>query len=225
MFGNSSPTARDQFEQELYSKWQAQWNSSAPPYAGHSEAEEIFLRFFQVVYNESKAKSKKNRKKNFFYKKIFIGCLFLLAVSLAAIPCLAIKSALMKNLPISIGVLTFLDAQVLLAGGTFLFALYKLISVKKYQETWTRHSRTVYQYQLAMMHYLLGSFPAENSPSGSGEAAGRDGLSEQSGLRNAFKDQIFQIASGNLQKFSHNMEEKEKDLMEGFSELRKAAGP
>ncbi|MCI8809133.1 MAG: hypothetical protein HFF84_03230 [Oscillibacter sp.] len=213
MSGNRNPTARDQFAQELYSKWQAQWNSDRPPNSKNSDAEGIFLRFFQVVYEETKVKCEKNRKKNFFFKGMFILFFLFLALFLIVIPCYAIKSSLV---PVSISTLTFLDTQILLVGGILLLAIYNHISVRKYQETWTRHSRTLYQYQLAMIYYLLGSFPAEDSPSRNEEPPSPDGFSGKSMLRKAFMDQIFQIAGGNLKKFSNNMEKNEKDLMEAI---------
>ncbi|MCI8399271.1 MAG: hypothetical protein HFF90_07710 [Oscillibacter sp.] len=192
--------------------WKNQWRKDTGEISG---AETVFLDFFEVVYNETKEKSKQNRQKNFMVKNTFIGCLFLLAVSLVVIPYYAIAR---KSL-ISINDLTFLNAQILLVGGTFLFAIHKIISVKKYQETWSRHSRTLYKYQLTMMYYLLGSLPAQISQPANECPSDQSDRSNKLKLRKIFIDQILQIADGNLQKFSHNMEENEKDLMEGVREF------
>lgn len=226
MFWKNVPTEGERFRQELYHKWEIQWGIDISTCEQDSEAERLFMDFFKTIYHETEAKSEKNRRMNFVFKGLFILCLFLISASLVVVPCLAIAgkfaipiSNATEEHTVTIADLTFLNAQIFLAGGTLLFAINKIINVKKYQKTWVRHSSALYKYQLAMFYYLLGSIPAKNFSSDGIQTPNPDNSPESLRLRNAFKERVFEILGGNLQKVSYNLEKREKDLMEDLREF------
>ena len=138
MFWKNVPTEGERFRQELYHKWEIQWGIDISTCEQDSEAERLFMDFFKTIYHETEAKSEKNRRMNFVFKGLFILCLFLISASLVVVPCLAIAgkfaipiSNATEEHTVTIADLTFLNAQIFLAGGTLLFAINKIINVKK----------------------------------------------------------------------------------------------
>lgn len=85
----------------------------------------------------------------------------------------------------------------------YLLYLGRKADVDKYQETWARHSHTLYQYQRVMMYYIL-DLPLKE-------------LNSEFEFSTLNNDQIFmliilQIMNGNINKFVNNMETKEETL-------------
>ena len=88
---------------------------------------------------------------------------------------------------------------------TALLAINKWLNIKKFQEAWARHTYTMYQYQYLMLCYL-------------DRLIFSDGSSFET--REAFKLCAIHIMEKNIEKFTKNMEEKEKNLVEDLFSLK-----
>lgn len=182
----------------LYQIWKEVWKMEAKKISREiiGNKEDLFCELFENAYYFAKNEKSVNKKKNFKGKGIFF------IVLLGGILAYSVLSILDAFSSISI---TFIDkTEVLL--GLFLIALIigKWLDVKKYQETWVRHSQQEYLIEKEMLLFLY-----------------RMGPYQESKRALIFMERIVEIWDANEQKFVQNMENKEKNLLEVFDYIKK----
>lgn len=174
-------------KRKILKTWEDEWNNLPP--LENKEYDEIFLAFFKDNYDYIQYKKKTNKFKNFLWKDLF---LLILAVGTI----IFLKEAfhffiIEENSLIVTGTgVVFLIVTLLSA-----VLIVKWIDVKKYQETWARHSLHKYLLEQEMLRFILN---IEN-------------------YNRVDKKRIFVVAvqkiwEENQKKFTDNMTEKEKDL-------------
>lgn len=177
----------EESKRKILKTWEDEWNNLPP--LENKECDEIFLAFFKDNYDYIQYKKKANKFKNFLWKDLF---LLILAVGTI----IFLKEAfhffiIEENSLIVTGTgVVFLIVTLLSA-----FLIVKWIDVKKYQETWARHSLHKYLLEQEMLRFILN---IEN-------------------YNRVDKKRIFVVAvqkiwEENQKKFTDNMTEKEKDL-------------
>ncbi len=158
--------------------------------------EDVFLQLFIDNYIYVLSKKKKNKRKNFFWKGMFVAVVALGFIGLLALLCFQIKNG--KNtLPVLAENSLCLLVLVLLCG-----AIAKWMDIKKYQETWTRHSDHLHLLNNEMLLFIYGKKPYHKDD-----------------RKQVFMDRIMGIWESNQQKFSENMK-KESTLMDIFKHLK-----
>lgn len=140
---------------KIYDKWKADWKK------GEKKEEEEFVSMFEYDYKYSCEKAKKNRKMNFrikflsFIPFILVTFLYLMGMIIYNISLLNASSDFSEfvkkmNWKISIyGTIFYVVAVVLT------IVILKWLDVKKYQETWSRHSAHQFAIEMEMIRYLL----------------------------------------------------------------------
>jgi len=198
-------------QDSLFQRWQECWRDHTQRDLGDSleshPEEKLFLDVFKESYQDSVKKSEKNRINNFKFKGWFLNLLkmwicFQLLLFIGAV-CAALKMPFLHNTSLSDFVTLSMLLFILFA--TALLAINKWLNIKKFQETWARHTYTMYQYQQLMLCYL-------------DRLTFSDGSSFET--REAFKLCAIHIMEKNIEKFSKNMEEKERNLMEDLFSLK-----
>lgn len=180
--------AVDQAEKKLYAEWEVLWKKEC-------KDDEIFLELFKANYNFVLVHSKTNRNKNFFFKGLFSAMIFIAyAINF---------NILFMNQELKVwmvlNVVVFLGFSLGLAK-----SIEKWIGIKKFQETWVRHSTTRHQMLFEMYKYIVRMDPYERWESG-------DMLSDKERVL-LFKKRILKIWQGTQQKFEENMLGKEEKL-------------
>lgn len=189
-------------ESDLYSKWQEKWQSQ----------EDVFVQFYKASYEYSRMKRDYNKKRNFQYKKIFIIVLLILTG-------LFIWDVMSDNkwmqrcrlLRIPIDFKGCILEKIILFGGIVLIAaiVNKWIDINKYQETWVRHSKTVNRLNSEMLKYVEEIGPYEQPFQW-----------QEDQRRTIFIKSVLKIWNDNSEKFTDNMENKEKELMDVFEYIK-----
>ncbi|MFQ7309331.1 MAG: hypothetical protein ACLROY_12115 [Mediterraneibacter sp.] len=193
--------AEEQLEnskKEVYIKWREMWENQIIENAGDitlsmKDGQELFKELFETNYKYIKNKAKYNKIKNFRRKYLFIGIL------LAGIVLYIVFA--IYNLFNGGGQVQILieNGVVFVLTGLLCIIVSKILDIKKYQETWVRHSRHQYLLEKEMIKYVC-----RLSPYG-------DRNRNEEFIKNSLK-----IWDGNHQKFVENMENKEKNLIEGL---------
>lgn len=181
-------------ELDLIDEWSKVWNQNALVDC-EGNINNYFFHTFINGYREIEEKKDKNKNLNIAWKFAFI--LTMLAYGIFI--CYYIKKNISK---ISIMSWTIF-ALVLFVLILLCSAISKWIDVKKYQETWVRHSNHLHLLDNEMLLFLYGMEP-------------------YNGNRNeeVFMKRIMNIEDKNQQKFSDNMENKEKEMMDIFDKLK-----
>lgn len=182
---------------ELFEEWKKQWETQT----GNNKLDTFFSLFSSVYWYVWYSKEI-NKDKNFRVKRVFlfipiVGVLMCFACFIRNIFCEGNSqlSDLMENglLIISLILLTFLGVII-----------SKWLDIKKYQETWARHSWHLHMMEMEMLRFIDHFEPYNNMDS-----------------KITFAERIIKIWDMNEEKFVHNMEDKEKGLMDVYSELKK----
>lgn len=180
----------DEAQTKLYQEWQKKWSSERGK--GKSMQNDMFLSLYHTTYNYTKAKVKVNKGMNFLIKGAFvIVLLFGLTITL--------KHVVQSQTVFTVVRDTISFALVIWACGI----VSKWNDIKKYQETWVRHSVHLYRMNQEMIKYVEVMAPY------------KEGISEYN--EKLFVKKILEIWAGNQEKFVDNMEKGEKELMDIFS--------
>lgn len=189
----------------LYSEWKRQWCA----YERNGDIKDIFFELFTKTYDETNRKMHENNNNNRKWKRNFLGVVLsypVLRILLAVINgivevtgCTCILISFISSVGSSLSVpsdhfLGFLGSFVI----WFILAtvIAKWLDIKKYQETWVRHSDHKHLLDSEMMKYVYKLEPY---------------VGEASRIR--FIEETMKIWDKNQQKFSSNMM-KEKPLVD-----------
>ena len=185
---------------DILNAWESEWNKNAP--IGQKSVEkDLFYNLFRYTYDEAVRKKDFNRERNFTCKLGFviviagwIFCCFLYFMCKVLSGCY--MGDTLKEL-ISTGV--FLILLMLICG-----AISKWVDVKKYQETWSRHSRHIHLLEKEMLLFIYQLKPYDTFR-----------------REETFVLRVMEIWDGNQNRFCENMENKEKELMDVFDRVIK----
>lgn len=189
-------------ENEIYSQWKEIWKKECADTGKaicsiETSAKKLFLDKFDEAYSYVIEKDKYNKKMNFRMKTLFL-CIF--SVGIVSCIIFEIWSAFFSQNIV----------QNLIQNGLLLFAVFlvamivgKWIDMKKYQETWIRHSEHKHMLEREMLLYIL-----KLEPYHVGDA------------ETIFMERTIQIWDANHKKFVDNMENKEKDMMDIFEYIQ-----
>lgn len=181
---------------KIYENWTCVWKRDL----GNPTVTDDFTELFLANYEYVKLKAKHNKDKNFFYKYLFLG---VLVVALICYGVFFIWNLLFGTSKIE----AVLENGIILLLAVFLCNwVSKWLDIRKYQETWARHSQHKFKIDMEMLLYVCGM-----EPYNSGDTV------------DTFKRRITEIWNGNHKKFVKNMETKEIPMMQGidFSVLKK----
>lgn len=188
-------------QKELLYKWKSVW---APPKdAWGLPEDDIITQYVIVSYCTSCSKAVQNKDKNFKRKDEFIDLVY----SILILECIALISALASGAfqDAGSGLITGLVFLSIFQAGAF-YATGKQISVRKYQETWARHSYTFGKMQAEMILYLYSLPPYK-------------GL-EENKKKERFIRNFLEIQEDNQKKFVDNMETKEENILDIAEKLK-----
>ncbi|MCI9081233.1 MAG: hypothetical protein HFI70_02725 [Lachnospiraceae bacterium] len=179
-------------KRKLFQEWTNKWLDET-----EGEDLDIFFNLFKSVYQYTLCVSERNKHQNFKWKKFFLIILFVLWGWYAVLFMITYSKNHAK--------LSALAEQGL--GMILLVLLCSIIAewpnIKKYQETWARHSWQIQKMEAEMMRFVSGIEPYHR---------------QNKCLK--FMEKILEIWDQNEEKFVHNMEEKEKELMDVFHNIK-----
>ena len=197
----------------LFQCWQERWSDHTQRDLGDSlenhPEEELFFGTFKESYQTSIKKSEENRINNFKFKgwflNLFKAWICIQSLLFIGAVCVVLKIPLPFLINTALSDLVTLAMLLFILFATALLAINKWLNIKKFQEAWARHTYTMYQYQYLMLCYL-------------DRLIFSDGSSFET--REAFKLCAIHIMEKNIEKFTKNMEEKEKNLVEDLFSLK-----
>lgn len=181
-------------KQWIFDQWKEEWN---PNY--ETREREPFYKLFKYDYKDTCKKIRRNKKNNFKMKFISMLPFIILVI-------LFLSGTLIYNIHILFSVKNFgefleknnwsftIFSTALYAVAIILTVVAaKWIDVKKYQETWIRHSNHKYFIDMEMYKFI-------------------ERIDEYSGMerRENFKRNIMKTWDKNQKKFSENMKNEEK---------------
>lgn len=183
-------------DKQLYKKWYELWKATA-------QGQDMeFADWFEKIYKEVGVKYRYNERKNFAFKLLYV-IILLLFVCGVAIFCIWNISLETKNL------YTMVENSILfILLSILLHSVAKWIDIKKYQETWARHSKHLYLLRGEMFSYIyrLNVYDPAN-------------LSNSDEINVRFIERVFLIEQGNINKFVDNIENKECKINEDTNYL------
>lgn len=166
------------------------------------EKDMMFCRMFYNSYYATKLKAEKNKRKNFFWKKAF---LVVLCIGMALFLVWSFETGENTGEKIE---------EVILKNGVFLFGITllchivaKWIDVKKYQETWARHSAAKYALECEMLLFISQVEPYHTS-----------------NRKKVFLTRSIEIWNTNQSKFGSNLENREKELTDVVEDIKSWVG-
>ena len=178
--------AEKQLEEQkdnIFEKWEELWKKDI----GDDIENDLFLQLFLKNYDYVKYKIKINKRKNFLFKYLFLFLLIMPVFNYVRFTkCGTSVNSLEFNIVVGNSVVLVLS--VLLCNW-----ISKLLDIKKYQETWARHSQHKFKIDTEMLLYVCNMKPYNNS----GKKV------------DIFKERVIKIWDGNHKKFVNNMENKE----------------
>ena len=198
----------------LFYTWKTEWIQPE-----NKNKKDIFFDYFKRTYEYANKKAAENRDSNFKWKKVFL-------IILVSIPILKILLVFIKTLMTLIGytgiffsIVSSLSTALLgdtgnLFGNIGLIILWlilvaviaKWLDVKKYQETWVRHSNHKHKLEIEMLKFI---YKLDAYSSGD--------------IREKFMIEIMKIWDENQKVFSDNMNNKEipmHDMIDYIKELK-----
>ncbi len=173
----------------LLEHWKEKWQSEA-----EQKELNVFFELYQEVYQFAERKNKSNKKSNYIYKFSFLA---VLAAGFGFYMWFLIHS--FREEQVSFANLGF----VLLAFIWMETIISKWMDIKKYQETWARHSWHLHMMNQEMLRFISRIEPYDNAAD-----------------KAVFMKRIMEIWDKNQEKFVSNIEEKEKGLMDVFENIK-----
>lgn len=151
---------------------------------------EYFKDAFERAYTYSYNKKRKNKRYNMLFKKLYAWIIIAYVVALFVLLYFFIFcNSDILNLIVVAG--TLLVILLLL-----LFAIGKQLDINKYQETWSRHSKTLFKYDSILLKSCLKLKKLQTS-------------NNKINVADDFVLQIMSIFEENQRKFNDNLENKE----------------
>lgn len=187
-------------QKELIKKWENKWFDARRI----EKDKDVFFIRYKEIYEDCFKKLNKNKDKNIGWKKAFLG-LLLLGTALEAVEVIPamIKRETSKYYYLNSVFIFFIS----ICGAAI---INKWIEIKKYQETWVRHSVHSYQLEKEMLKFVEEIHPYEVYPFQSDEKRCK-----------MFIANILAIEEVNMELFSDNMNNKEKELMDVFEKVER----
>lgn len=191
---NDNKTNKEYFYQTWKEVWKMEIGKTSREIIGKKE--DLFYELFEESYNFAKKEKSENKRKNFNNKGLFF--LVLIAGILAYVVLDVLEFFWSESI-------TFVDkTEVLLAVFFLALIVGKWLDVKKYQETWVRHSQLEHLLEKEMLSFLYRIEPYQKN-----------------NRVYVFMERIIEIWDANEVKFVQNMENKEKNLLEIFDYIKK----
>lgn len=185
-------------EMYLFHKWEERWKKEV-------QEDDIFLEWYEKMYIDIWQKKIKNERRNFRYKYAFLFFIVIFVVVLIWDN--------IKNEGKTTGVLCSLGER----GTIFLVIivvaaviLNKLLEIKKFQETWVRHSVHQQKLDIEMLKFIqkIGQY-------------GRIIQGDWKESKSLFVSNVLRIEEENIEKFAKNMKHEEK-LMDIFKYVKES---
>lgn len=179
----------------ILQEWEAVWKQRNPE---DKSVKDFFYTRFIEDYRITFLRSRKNRTRNFIWKMIF---LFVMFGSLLCCGLLFYHSYLQKA--------ESLFKSSISSGGLLAFVMFacgivsKWLDIKQYQSTWVRHTNLLQRLNCEMLLYIYGMK-----------------YYSQFDKEEVFIQRVLDIWMNNLNKFTKNMEQNEKEMMDIFKKLR-----
>ncbi len=162
-----------------------------------------FYTIFKKAYIDAEKKISLNRKKNAFWKELFVCIFFFMLVMQIALTVYIIWKSEVKNCEVKNYIQ--IETSLLLIWIIVSLIIAKQLDIGKYQETWSRHWRYQFLRRQEILWFLMEEESYKN-------------LSSDEMVRTFIK-RIMKIEELNINKFCDNMENKEKGMLEEFSEM------
>lgn len=191
---NVAMTALSEQRGDTFAEWKEKWKKEC--ISGDKKLDAFFLLFVKV-YQYVESSKDYNKYLNSVWKRRFLKLLcigFIVYVGFGGYN--LYKGAEKMSVLIENGLLIIMLS--FLCG-----IMSKWLDIKKYQETWVRHSWHLHMMEMEMLRYISEIEPYK----------GVDKKKE-------FVRRILKIWDKNEEKFVHNMEEREAGLMDFFSNLK-----
>ena len=187
---------------ELWSKWAKIWKKETATY-GMPDSCKLFFDIFEKSYNYSEEKLLINKKWNFGIKIAYIIFLFLLLVA----QIIMFFKWIWPSLPnISLDCVCAIEIPLLLFIILGTMVVVKILDIKKYQETYARHKRFQNLREMEMLRFIM-------------EKEKKNENHKNDDYFLLFMKQIMEIERSNVEKYCDNLEQKEKNLMDGLDIL------
>lgn len=184
-------------KEEIYTRWKIQWEKDIKNLDGLK----VFTQLFEKNYVYVKYKIKSNKRKNFLFKKLFLSLLALFPLGYIIFSLWNVLSGKTSvNTIVAVGNCFIVLLTIVLCNW-----VAKLLDIKKYQETWARHSQHKFKIDMEMLLYVCKMKPYN--------------LKEKEVNVKTFTERVTEIWNGNHKKFVKNMETKEVPIMQGFNPL------
>ncbi len=182
---------------KILNEWKNVWNHHGLK-DEENNCNDTFYELFIENYYYASLKKEKNKKNNFRWKYVFLFVFlgsFLFCCSFFYHAYTKDEVKVLQSL-ISSGILFLL---MMMACGV----ISKLLDIRKYQETWVRHSSLIHMLDQEMLLYIYGMEPYN-----------------QIDKEEKFMLKILDIWGKNQKKFKQNMEQKENEVMDIFKKLK-----
>lgn len=179
---------------KIIENWRSLWDKQG----GDKDFENLLIE----IWGETKEKEENNKKKNKNWKRGFlwvhlIGIVFILGWTVCFIlsPINICSKTFVVKWPDFLAGAAFLSIMTIWASAV----VSKYVDIKKYQETWVRHSTHRQKLEREMLLYTQALEPY---------------TLHCINRKETFTENVIAILSGNQDKFANNMETKEKTLMD-----------
>lgn len=203
---------KDKTENGILPKWKNQWENAE----GFDKEEDLFYGLFVKTYENVDKQTDKNRILNFQWKKFFLIIFLLNPLLKIVLTFLSILFGILeKYYPLFSKAFVIVSelngwtvSLVEYAAFTFIWFLFaaviaKWLDIKKYQETWVRHSDHKQKLESEMLKFIYKLDIYETGP-----------------VREKFMKEIIKIWDENQKVFSNNMNNKEKPLNDIIGSLK-----
>ena len=180
---------------DIFEQWEKSWKSGKSEF--DEEVEKFSFEFIKSVYQTTSEKAEKNESKNFQVKK----CLLIVVMIEAFIYFLFFVVAFLGKVGIGENIL------LLAAFSLVYWAFEKWIRVKKYQETWVRHSVHLLRLKSEMISFIWRVPPYDQMC-----------LLDR---KQRFLERFVELEKENADKFAGNMANEEKLERKSFQFLNK----
>ena len=178
----------------IFKAWKEKWNAE---YGG--EETSPFYRLFCYDYIYTCNACMKNKKRNFWVKIIWLIFLFLVGVFCMAVTAFQAIALWTKGelfgqfIGENLQQVSSVETSIIITVIILTIVISKWVGIKKYQETWTRHSAHKFEVEIQMFRYISNM--------------GEYGLTE---AKKEFINTIMGTWEINQNKFNKNMKKEEK---------------
>lgn len=194
----------------ILAQWDEAWKKGKNPENQQASApnpyDDLFYDLVHKSYWEFYKKAIKNRRKNFLSKflLLFIALLF----SLAGISLILYSLGFWGESGLETVNYFLSESFLAIFSAMILNTISKWISIKKYQETWSRHSRGLHNMQNEMLRYVCHLEPYQEPLEGFND------------FKSMFIERMLKIWGENQNLFQSNLETKE-EAMEDYLKYTK----